>query len=80
MEDYLNGIDEDLWKSIENGPYRAELVKVVGNPGAAEDMIAQGNKKKANEKIVSINCKDLFHLLFTILFVATKQQRRSRIP
>lgn len=49
MEDYLNNIDEDLWRSIETGPYHAYLVQVVGNVGVTEDMIAQGNKKKAND-------------------------------
>lgn len=50
MEDYLNGIDEDLWRSIKTGPYRVDPIQVAGNAGAAEDMSAQGNKKKANGK------------------------------
>lgn len=50
MEDYLNGIDEDLWHSIEKGPYRADLIQVVGNVGVAKDMITPGTKEKANEK------------------------------
>lgn len=43
-------IGEDLWSSIENGPYCVDLIQAVGNVGTAEDMIAQGNKKKANDK------------------------------
>lgn len=31
IEDYLNGIDEDFCRSIEIGPYRADLVQAVGN-------------------------------------------------
>lgn len=26
MKDYLNRIDEDLWRSTEKGPYRANMV------------------------------------------------------
>lgn len=40
MEDYLNGIDEDLWHSIEKGPYRADLIQAAGKDDASEDMIA----------------------------------------
>lgn len=50
MEDYLNGIDDDLYRSIEKGPYRVDRLQVVGMDGADEDMIAQGNKKKVNDK------------------------------
>ena len=31
MEGYLNGINEDLWRSIKDGPYRADVVHAVGN-------------------------------------------------
>ncbi|CAI9297700.1 unnamed protein product [Lactuca saligna] len=50
MEDNLNGIDVDIWRSIEKGPYHADLIQVVGNACIAEDMIAQGNNKKANDE------------------------------
>lgn len=50
MQDYFHGIDEDLWRSIESGPYRETWVQAVGNARAVEDMIAQVNKKKANDK------------------------------
>lgn len=46
MEDYLNGNNKDLWRSIETGPYYADLFQAIGNTRTAEDMIAQGNKKK----------------------------------
>lgn len=48
--DFLNVIEEDIQRSIETGPYRADLVKVVGNAGAVQDMIAQVSKKKAIDK------------------------------
>ncbi|CAI9284554.1 unnamed protein product [Lactuca saligna] len=50
MEDYLNNISEDIWRSIETRPYHVELVQVVGNVGGDEDMVTKGNKKKANDK------------------------------
>lgn len=50
MDDYLKGIDEDLWKSIDKGPYHDDLVQAIGNVGAAENMVAHGNKRKANDK------------------------------
>ena len=46
MEDYPNGIDEDLQRSIEKGPYHADLVQAIGNDGATEDVTVQVNKKK----------------------------------
>lgn len=33
MEDYMNGIDKDLWRSIKPQPYRSYLVEVVGDAG-----------------------------------------------
>lgn len=33
VEDYMNGINKDLCISIETGPYRADLVEVVGDAG-----------------------------------------------
>lgn len=37
MEQYLNEIDEYLWRSIETGPYRVDLVQAVGKARAAEE-------------------------------------------
>lgn len=50
MEDYLNGIDEDLWRSIDKGPQREDPVQVVGNAKAAGYMVALANKQKTNDK------------------------------
>ena len=39
MEDYLNVIDEDLWRSIRDGPFRASMVEVVGTAAHHENFI-----------------------------------------
>lgn len=51
MEDYLNRIDEDLWRLIQKGPYRGDQLQAVSIADNAEEVIAQGNKHKANDKI-----------------------------
>lgn len=50
MEDYVNCIDEDLWRLIETEPYRVDLVQAVGKVGVDEDIIVQENKMKGNDK------------------------------
>ena len=50
MNDYLNGIDEGLWRSIDKDPFREDRVQVVGIVGQNEDMIALGNTNKAKDK------------------------------
>ena len=50
MEDYLKGIDEDLWISIEKGPYHGDRVHAVGTAGTSEEVIVQENKQKVNDK------------------------------
>lgn len=47
---YLNGIDEDLWRSIKTVLIVLTVFKKFGTTGEAEYMIAQGNKKKGNDK------------------------------
>lgn len=44
MEYYFNGIDEDLWRSISVRPYRVDHLQAIGNAGAREYVIVQGNK------------------------------------
>lgn len=44
MEDFLNGMDEDLWRSVSVGPYCADCLEVVGHVGVDEDVITQRNK------------------------------------
>lgn len=55
MEDYLIGIDEDLWPPIKSGPYRESVVKVVGGAAENESVTIDQIKKEANEKGVSKN-------------------------
>ena len=50
MEDYLNGIDEDLMRPINKGPFLPEMLVTLGIVAMNDDMISQGNKKKANDK------------------------------
>lgn len=47
MEDYLDGIDDDLIRSINKGPFLQEMLIIVAT---AEYMITQGNKMKENYK------------------------------
>lgn len=51
MEDYLNSIDEDLWRSFEKGSFRLDLVQAVGTVAASEYRISQWNKMKENDII-----------------------------
>ncbi|CAI9282803.1 unnamed protein product [Lactuca saligna] len=47
MEDYLNGIDENMWKSIKEVNYRKDLVENVGSVGTDANMVSQANTRKA---------------------------------
>lgn len=61
MEDYLNGIDEDLMRSINNGSFRLGMLVTVGMSATFEDMITRGNKMQENDK------KSMHELLGTLL-------------
>lgn len=50
MEDYLNEIDDDMWKFVSVGPYQVDSLQAVGNAGVIEDVTVQENKQKANVK------------------------------
>lgn len=50
MEAYLNGIDEDLRRSINKGPFLPEMLVNLGATTTNDDMITQGNKIKVNDK------------------------------
>lgn len=50
MEDYVNEIDEKLWKFVKDGNYREYLVENVGTVGTAVDMITPANTRKACDK------------------------------
>lgn len=39
MEDYLNGMDENLMRSINKGPFFLEMLVNIGTVATAEDMI-----------------------------------------
>lgn len=49
-EYYLNNIDENLWCSIEKGPYHADVVEVVGTAAQRKSIIANKVKSQANDK------------------------------
>ncbi|CAI9292979.1 unnamed protein product [Lactuca saligna] len=50
MEDYLNGIDKNMWKSIKDGNYREYLVENIGTVGTDVDMVTRANTRKACDK------------------------------
>lgn len=50
MEDYLNGIDKDLWRSIDKGPYRVDRVQAMGIAAQSKDMTTTLLKKEASDK------------------------------
>lgn len=50
MEDYLNGIDKDLWRSIEKGRYHEDHIQAVGTAATAKDMVAHANMQITNDK------------------------------
>lgn len=51
MEDYITGIDEDLWHPMKDGPYHVGVVEVVGIAAQNESMNATRLKKETNEKM-----------------------------
>ncbi|KAL7608885.1 hypothetical protein Lser_V15G11539 [Lactuca serriola] len=50
MEDYLNGINEDLWCCLTGGDYRPGRLEQVGTASSCTDVVLQANKQKANDK------------------------------
>lgn len=50
MEDYLNGINENIWKSIKEANFRQYLVQNVGNVGAVAQMVVQASTRKTCDK------------------------------
>ena len=50
MEDYLNGIDKDLWHSITSGNQRPGTLEQIGTTGSFVDVALQADKQKANAK------------------------------
>lgn len=50
MEDYLNEIDEDLWRCVKSDHFRPSMLAEIGNAGSITDVTAQADKKKPNDK------------------------------
>ena len=50
MEDYLNGIDEDLWKCITDGSCLAVLLREVGTASSNTNVGQQTEKHMKNKK------------------------------
>ena len=50
MEDYLNGIDEDLMRSIKRGPFSQYMLVTVGTSATSEDVIIRRSKMQENGK------------------------------
>lgn len=50
MEDYLNGIDEDIWRPIRDGPFCATTVDLVGTTTQNENIIVTRLKKEVDNK------------------------------
>lgn len=50
MEDFLIWINEDLWGLINNGSYRANVVKAIRITARNESMTATRLKQEANDK------------------------------
>lgn len=50
MEDYQNGINEDLQRSIEKGPYRASTAESVGSTTQNESVIMDRKKRQSNDR------------------------------
>lgn len=51
MEDYLNGMEIDLWRSIDKGPYRTNILEGIGSVGQNESVTTNRLKSQENEKI-----------------------------
>ncbi|CAI9294517.1 unnamed protein product [Lactuca saligna] len=50
IEDYLNGIDEDLWKCITGEIHPASLLQRVGTIASSSGVAQQTEKQKKNDK------------------------------
>lgn len=50
MEDYLNGIDESLMRSINKGSFLRKILVIVGIATTSKYMVTQGKKMRANDK------------------------------
>lgn len=50
MEDYINGIEEDLWHCVMGGNYHPGRLEQVGTAGSFADVSLQADKQKANDK------------------------------
>lgn len=50
MEDYLNGIDEDLWKRITGEVSSPSALQNIGTATSSPDVNQQTDRKKRNEK------------------------------
>lgn len=49
MENYLNGIDEHLWRCITNGNYHPLMLEQVGTAGSYADVVVRTEKQEAND-------------------------------
>ncbi|CAI9287576.1 unnamed protein product [Lactuca saligna] len=50
MEDYLNEIDEDLWRCITSGNYRPRKLEQVTTVGSSTDDKLQAERQEASDK------------------------------
>lgn len=50
MENYLSGIDENIWRSIRYCSYDADRLQAIGTFGTTEEMIARGSKENIKDK------------------------------
>lgn len=51
MEDYLTGIDKELWRPIKSGPCRVDHVQAVVTATQGEDMTMDRLKQEGNDKM-----------------------------
>lgn len=50
MQDYLTGIDEDLWRSVKSGNFHHSMLTKIRNVGSFADVATQTDKYKSNDK------------------------------
>ena len=74
MEEYLNGIDEDLWKCIVREFHPPAVVQSIGT-----NVAEHAKKLLKMKRSVYVNSVVLFHKLYTIMYVAVKLLRRFGI-
>lgn len=77
MEDYLNGIDEDLWWSIRDGPYRTDNVETVGTTAENENINVLKVKCEANDKRCMRELRVHFLMLCIITSMDATQLNKS---